>query len=86
MNCIVDDIFLWSEDKGLLNEKYKDSDIDIKALSKGLKSDEVAQELDNIIDCLIVNVLSIKARVETKEKAKKFIRAYLLETEIKGNE
>jgi hypothetical protein len=81
---IIDDIFLWSEEKGLLASKYQEHNIDINKLANDLPNDKVTEHLDNCIEGIITLVLSLKDEVKTVEKAKEYIRAVLIETEVKN--
>lgn len=78
---IVTDISLYSENKGLIKEKYKDENIDIKSLSKELASDEVAEDIDTYIEATISCVLELKKRLKTPQKINKYIQAYIFETD-----
>lgn len=82
---IVKDIFLWSEDKGLLASKYKDENIDIDKLANDLSSDKITEHIDNCIDGIITLILSLKDELGTVEKVKEYIKAVLIETEVKND-
>lgn len=82
---IIEDIFLYSQNKGLLNQKYRHQNIDIKKLSEQLCSDEVTEDIDNIIDTIISMILKLKRELKTPEKVQEYIKAVLIETEQKEN-
>lgn len=82
---IIDDIFLFDEQKGLLKDKYQGHNIDIKLLAKELSSDEVAENIDNDIESIISLVLKLKRELQTPEKVKQYIGAVLIETELNNS-